>query len=68
MTKGFKENRTISYIDDESNSLDEEVALAVNSTDEENMLRFCEVLSAQLAMQGIDLKNHPVERIIYFIE
>lgn len=60
--------RTIAYIDPDKDYLDEEVELAVNSTMEENLLRYCEVLSAQLAMQGIDLKTHPVERVIYFID
>ena len=59
--------REIEFIEDDD-MLDKEVELALVSTDEENMLRYCEVLSAQLAMQGIDLKTHPVERIIYFIE
>jgi len=58
--------RQIGYIENDS-FLDEEVELAVVSSDEENMLRYCEVLSAQLAMQGIDLKTHPVKREIYFI-
>ena len=60
--------RTIGFIEPDHDYLDEEVELALNSTMEENMLRYCEVLSAQLAMQGIDLKTHPVERVIYFIE
>jgi len=59
--------RQIGYIETDS-FLDEEVELAVASSDEENMFRYCEVLSAQLAMQGIDLKTHPVKREIYFIE
>lgn len=62
------QTRTISYIDPDHNYLDEEVELAIKSTAEENLLRFCEVLSAQLAMQGVDLKSHPVERIIYYID
>jgi hypothetical protein len=60
--------RTISYIESEDDILREEVDLAIKSTAEENLLRFCEVLSAQLAMQGIDLKNHPVKRSIYYID
>ncbi len=60
--------RTISYIESEEEALVKEIELAVTSTAEENLLRYCEVLSAQLAMQGIDLKNHPVERSIYYIE
>lgn len=60
--------RTIKYIEADQDDLDEEVELAIKSTPEENLLRFCEVLSAQLAMQGIDLKTHPVERVIYYID
>ena len=60
--------RTITFISEDSDFLDEEVEMAINSTDEENFLRYCEVLSAQFAMQGIDLKSHPVERVIYYIK
>ncbi|MDW3194536.1 MAG: hypothetical protein R8G66_19315 [Cytophagales bacterium] len=60
--------RTIGYIESEEEALNREVELAFNSTMEENLIRYCQVLSAQLAMQGIDLKTHPVERTIYFIE
>jgi uncharacterized protein YajQ (UPF0234 family) len=60
--------RTISYVESEEEALDKEVNLAITSTAEENLQRFCEILSAQLAMQGIDLKNHPVERTIYYID
>lgn len=67
-TKTKDDTRTIAYIEEDMDFLDEEVELAINSTDEENFLRYCEVLSAQFAMQGIDLKSHPIERIIYYIE
>jgi hypothetical protein len=67
-TKTRDDTRTIAYIEEDNDFLDEEVELAINSTDEENFLRYCEVLSAQFAMQRIDLKTHPVERIIYYIE
>ena len=60
--------KTIYYIEPEDDILNEEVDLAIKSTAEENLLRFCEVLSAQLSMQGIDLKNHPVKRSIYYID
>ncbi len=59
--------RSISYINDDD-LLDREVELALKSSPEENLLLFCEVLSAQLAMRGIDLKNHPVDRVIYYID
>jgi len=60
------QTKTISYIDDDV--LDQEVELAIKSSPEENLLRFCEVLSAQMAMNGVDLKSHPVERTIYYID
>lgn len=60
--------RTIYFIESEDDLLRKEVDLAIASSAEENLLRFCEVLSAQLAMQGIDLKNHPVKRSIYYID
>ncbi|HHP7240779.1 MAG TPA: hypothetical protein ACFCUD_03860 [Cyclobacteriaceae bacterium] len=61
------ETRRIQFIS-QAMDLDYEVELAVQSTDEENIFRFCEVLSAQLAMQGIDLKTHPVKRQIYYLD
>ena len=39
-------NRTIGYIEPDHNYLDEEVELAIKSTPEENLFRFCEVLAA----------------------
>ena len=60
--------RTIGYIETEEEALNREVELAFSSTMEENFIRYCQVLSAQLAMQGIDLKTHPVERTIYYID
>lgn len=60
--------RTIAYINPDLDFIDQEVELALSSTMEENFSRFCAVLSAQLAMQGIDLKTHPVKRTIYYIE
>jgi hypothetical protein len=60
--------RKIFYIESEEETLNEEVELAMASTAEENLRRYCEVLSAQLAMQGIDLKTQPVERSIYYID
>jgi hypothetical protein len=66
--KTMDKTKTISYIESEDDILKKEVDLAITSTAEENLLRFCEVLSAQLAMQGIDLKNHPVKRSIYYID
>ncbi|MEM9896945.1 MAG: hypothetical protein AAF789_11300 [Bacteroidota bacterium] len=63
----MRKSRKIAFIEDED-PLDTEVELALVSTDEEKILRFCQVLSGQLAMQGIDLKTHPVKRIIYYID
>ena len=63
-----KDTRKIAYVESEEKTLEEMVDLAVRSSTEENLLRFCEVLSAQLSMQGIDLKSHPVERKIYYID
>lgn len=64
----MNQTRNINYIEADHDYLEEEVELAINSTPEENLYRFCEVLAAQLAMQGIDLKTHPVERVIYYID
>ncbi|NMM50334.1 hypothetical protein [Marinigracilibium pacificum] len=65
--KDKNETRKIYYIDPFEDSIDEEVKLAAQSTMEENLVRFFEVMTAQLAMQGINYRTHPVERTIFYI-
>jgi hypothetical protein len=66
--KTMDTSRKISYIESEKEALNEELGLSRPSIAEVNLRRSCEVLSAQLAKQGIDLKNDPVERCINYID
>jgi len=60
--------RTIYYIDEEENILDQEVAIARSRTLDQNLAAFCETVIANYAMMGIDVVNHPVKRVIYYLE
>ena len=60
--------RSISYIDEKEDILEIEAEQALNSTIEENLSRFFDIMSAQVALSGIDFKSHPVERTIYYID
>jgi hypothetical protein len=55
----------IYYIDEEKDMLVEQ---AVNSTFEENIIRYFQVLAFNYALAGIDIYNHPMEKKIYYIE
>ncbi len=62
------ETRTIYYIDENVDYLDEEVQLALSRTKEENLSLFCETLISNYAMMGIDVINYPVKRDIQFVK
>ncbi|WP_158861319.1 hypothetical protein [Lunatibacter salilacus] len=44
------------------------VEQAVNSTFEENITRYFQVLAFNYSLAGIDIYNHPMEKKIYYIE
>lgn len=56
------------YYVDEENDMEMLVEQAVNSTFEENIIRYFQVLAFNCALSGIDIYNQPVERKIYYIE
>lgn len=60
--------RTIYYIDENVDYLDEEVQLALSRTREENLSLFCETLISNYAMMDIYVINHPVKRDIQFVK
>lgn len=60
--------RTIYYIDEKQDYLDDEVELALSRTIEKNFETFCETIIANYAMMEIDVVNYPVKREIYYIK
>jgi hypothetical protein len=62
------DTRTIYYVDENLDNLDEEVELALSRSHEENLRLFCETLISNYAMMNIDVINYPVKREIQFIE
>jgi len=62
------ETRTIYYIDENVDYIDDEVQLALSRTMEENLNLFCETLISNYAMMDIDVINYPVKRDIQFVK
>lgn len=60
--------RTIYYIDEKEDYLDNEVMLALTRTLDENLGKYYETVTANYAMMGIDVVNYPVKRVIYYLE
>ena len=62
------DTRTIYYVDENLDYLDEEVQLALSRSDEDNLKLFCETIISNYALLNIDVINYPVKREIRFIE
>jgi hypothetical protein len=62
------DTRTIYYVDENLDYLDEEVKLALSRSDEDNLKLFCETIISNYALLNIDVINYPVKREIRFIE
>jgi hypothetical protein len=60
--------RQIGYIEDDEDFLEKEAEWASQHTMEELLYIYCKHIAANYAMAGIDIKNYPVERVIYYIE
>jgi hypothetical protein len=56
------------YYVDEENDMQMLVEQAVNSTFEENISRYFQVLAFNCALGGIDITNQPLSRKIYYID
>lgn len=56
------------YYVDEENDMEMLVEKAVNSTFEENIIRYFQVLAFNCALAGIDVNNQPEARKIYYID
>ncbi len=62
------DTRTIYYVDENLDYLDEEVQLALSRSYEDNLKLFCETIISNYALLNIDVINYPVKREIRFIE
>ncbi len=61
------DTRTIYYINEKEDQLNDEVTLALSRTMEKNFEAYCETIIANYAMMNIDVVNYPVKREIYYI-
>lgn len=55
------------YYIDEKKDLDLLVEQAINSTFEENITRYFQALAFNYSLAGIDIYDHPMEKIIYYL-
>lgn len=62
------QTRTIGYIDESEDLLDQEVQCAASRTLEENLAIYCQAIAAQCAMMGIDVYSYKADCTIYYIE
>lgn len=60
--------RTIRYVNPDEDILQEEVNFALTKTMEERFKVYCDVVVANFAMAGIDIVNHPGERVIAYAD
>ena len=60
--------RQIKYIEPEEDTLQQEVDWAVNHGMEHRLTEYCKHIIRNYAVAGIDVRNFPVKRIIYYIE
>ncbi len=62
------DTRTIYYIDENLDYLDEEVRLALTRSYEENLELFCDTVISNYALMNINVLDFPIKREIRFIE
>ncbi len=62
------DTRTIYYINEKEDYIENEVQLALTKSPDENFESFCETLVANYAMMNIDVINYSVKREIYYLE
>ena len=62
------QTRSISYVDSEEDSLEFEVQEALKRPLADNLSAYFKAVASQCAMMGVDIKNPPNTRKIYFIE
>ncbi len=60
--------RQIKYIEPEEDILEQEVDWAVKHSMEQRLFEYCKHIIRNYAAAGIDVRNFPVKRIIYYIE
>jgi len=59
--------RTIYYIDESENSVDQEVSLAMGKTMNENLAEYCKLIRMLFAMSNIETVNYQSDKSIYYI-
>lgn len=60
--------RTIRYADPNEDILQEEVDIALTQTMEDRFKVYCEVVVANFALAGIDVMNHPIDKVIAYAD
>ena len=60
--------RKIQYIEQDEYYLEKEVDWALSLSMEERLIAYCKHITANYAASGIDVRNFPVKRNIYYIE
>lgn len=61
------ETRTIAYIDDSEDLMEQEVSLALTKTMMENLADYCKLVRSLCAMSSIDTLNYSPDKSIYYI-
>ncbi len=62
------QTRSISYVDSNEDPIELEVQAALKRPLADNLSEYFKAIAAQCAMMGVDIKNQPNSRKIYFIE
>lgn len=60
--------RRINYIEPDEDILEKEVEWAIGLSMEERLIAYCRHIINNYSMAGIDVRNFPVKRTIYYIE
>lgn len=64
----MKVSKTIAFVDAGEDPIKIEANQALSRGMEDNFKLYCQILIAQVAMAGIDLRNYQAEKKIYYIE
>ncbi len=60
--------RSITYIEPDENTLEQEVEKAARKSMEQRLYEYCQHIRFNYAMAGIDIQTFPVKRVIYYID
>ncbi len=59
--------RKIKYIEPDEDLVQKEVDWALSVSMEERLRTFCQHIATNYSLAGIDVYNHPVKKVIYYI-